>query len=631
MNNNDVNQAPWVVLSVEDNPDYQASLVYTIEHMKIRHRPVVVLTANSCEQACAMVLDRSDISVALVDMVMEDDTAGLRFIQYVRHTLHDDAMRMVMLTGEPGIAPRRLMVECDVDEYWNKSELQNDKLYSVLCSQTRTWAALKERERNQHGLKIAIESAQQNIAKHQYEKDALSQQVDAVLERLTTLYSDQPAVMASIRSSVGMLTDIQHQLRDVTPTASVPHNEICQREDFDLTDFLSVLADTVETRFDRKHLTLVCPCEPLPTQKWVNGYQRTLREFILRIVDTALTQDTINKLIVSCGLIKATAHRLDTRFSLHFIAPEADIALQRAQAELDALFASDHVIRLAKQIRTTLNVSLERNVLTVHIDVNFYVVNRPVSLEPCEKVSERENPTLLIVSNDVDQPSNLIQRLSAMEYSVITANSFSVLSSPVTSSAVALIIATHGKLANCNNDELRQLAHVQQPVLMFLSEQSRSHEPIIPEVCDCLHHHVDKHTLGQRIARWLPVYTRSSGSDTLLFSLRDAIRTTAYQQQDFHSAFFETHSERVKALLATLQHKESFKQGRDRIVSDLMQLSASVHSPALSIIASEIESIPDDVGNQFSSKQLHRKVRALLNELLSVMATQITDTRSVSP
>ena len=140
-------QAPasWKILSVEDDPVYQASLLHSLNGLMFRDQLVEVLTANSAASAAEVLSRHDDIAVMLLDVVMEQDDAGLRLVSSVREVLGNSSIRIILLTGQPGVAPEAdVMRQYDIDEYWNKAELSRDKLHSVIGSHLRTWHYMME-------------------------------------------------------------------------------------------------------------------------------------------------------------------------------------------------------------------------------------------------------------------------------------------------------------------------------------------------------------------------------------------------------------------------------------------------------------------------------------------------------
>jgi CheY-like chemotaxis protein len=64
--------------------------------------------AASAYEAREVLAQNPDIAVALVDVVMETDDAGLRLVEYIRKDLKNTMVRLIIRTGQPGLCTRAL-------------------------------------------------------------------------------------------------------------------------------------------------------------------------------------------------------------------------------------------------------------------------------------------------------------------------------------------------------------------------------------------------------------------------------------------------------------------------------------------------------------------------------------------
>lgn len=153
---------PWKVLSVEDDANYQASLSHALQGYMVKSRPIEMYTAPSATAAAELLANHDDLSVVLLDVVMEDDDAGLRLVDTIRQVLGNSALRIVLLTGQPGMAPfKDVMKRYDIDEYWNKADLSSEKLRTVVASNIRTWNAYNELDKARRGLSVLVDASRQ--------------------------------------------------------------------------------------------------------------------------------------------------------------------------------------------------------------------------------------------------------------------------------------------------------------------------------------------------------------------------------------------------------------------------------------------------------------------------------------
>lgn len=150
----------WTVLSVEDDVDYQRSILLSLDAFEVMGKELTVLTANSATQAASILSERDDIAVILLDVVMESDDAGLYLVDTIRRVIGNDRVRIVLLTGQPGVAPqKKIMQRYDIDEYWTKTDTTEEKLHAIIASNIRTWHSLTELYNAKRGLQMIVDAS----------------------------------------------------------------------------------------------------------------------------------------------------------------------------------------------------------------------------------------------------------------------------------------------------------------------------------------------------------------------------------------------------------------------------------------------------------------------------------------
>lgn len=138
----------WNILVVDDEPDVLAVTKLALRDVTVYGLPLKIYTASSKAQAVELlkgplVLQGSDepiVAVALVDVVMESDQAGLELCKYIREETGGHSMQLYIRTGQPGIAPERSVIDdYDISGYFTKVELTEQKLYTLVKSGVRQW------------------------------------------------------------------------------------------------------------------------------------------------------------------------------------------------------------------------------------------------------------------------------------------------------------------------------------------------------------------------------------------------------------------------------------------------------------------------------------------------------------
>lgn len=144
---------PFTVLSVDDDPAFQQSLRLALADFRFNNAPLRLLTASSAAEAERMLADDPDISAVLLDVVMETDDAGLQLVRKVRERLGNAEVRIILVTGQPGMAPMRQTLEqLDISDYWLKTDLYRERLHGVVTGSLRTWREIRALGRAKRGL-----------------------------------------------------------------------------------------------------------------------------------------------------------------------------------------------------------------------------------------------------------------------------------------------------------------------------------------------------------------------------------------------------------------------------------------------------------------------------------------------
>ncbi len=144
---------PWRVLIVDDEPEVHSITRLALGDCEHLGRGIEFLCAHSGAEARALLARETGIALAYVDVVMETDTAGLDLIHHIRNELGDKAMRIILRTGQPGIAPERQVIrDFDINDYMAKTNSSADKLYTATLAALRAYDDITTLERSRHQL-----------------------------------------------------------------------------------------------------------------------------------------------------------------------------------------------------------------------------------------------------------------------------------------------------------------------------------------------------------------------------------------------------------------------------------------------------------------------------------------------
>ena len=195
----------WRVLIVDDEEDIHGLTQLSLAQFHFDGRGVEFLHAYSAAEAKEILTHEGDIALALIDVVMETETAGLELVDYIRTVLKLCKMRLIVRTGQPGVAPEQYVIDnFDIDDYKDKTELTTGKLYTSTRSAIKAYRDLSVIEATRTGLEHILD-----VTPHLYFHSS---------ESMTTFYEGlltQIAALCHIRTGSlitglsGMVIEVQ--------------------------------------------------------------------------------------------------------------------------------------------------------------------------------------------------------------------------------------------------------------------------------------------------------------------------------------------------------------------------------------------------------------------------------------
>ncbi len=180
---NTVGKKTWCVLMVDDDEEVHTVTRLALRSFDFQGQELELLSAYSAKEGRAVFESREDIALAIIDVVMETEHAGLDLVRYVRNTLENNRTRLVMRTGQPGQAPQDQVIrEYDIDDYKEKTEMTIQKLRTLLYSKLRAYRDLCVIEEQRDGLTRVLRATEKVQT-----SESLTLFATAVLEQLTSL------------------------------------------------------------------------------------------------------------------------------------------------------------------------------------------------------------------------------------------------------------------------------------------------------------------------------------------------------------------------------------------------------------------------------------------------------------
>jgi response regulator RpfG family c-di-GMP phosphodiesterase len=180
----------WDILIIDDDDSVHVITKMALKNLAFEEKGLRFHDAFSATEARKLLAEIKQPALILLDVVMEDEDAGLKLVPYIREELGNKMTRIILRTGQPGQAPpKKIIAEYDINDYKEKTELTEDKLYTTVMASLRNYRDLriieedkKIIEKNRRGLEKIIHSSA-----HIFEIHSLKEFAEGTLTQLQSL------------------------------------------------------------------------------------------------------------------------------------------------------------------------------------------------------------------------------------------------------------------------------------------------------------------------------------------------------------------------------------------------------------------------------------------------------------
>lgn len=160
------------VLVVDDDETVIQVTRLVLSRFRFDGHALELICAYSGAEAIEILSQRDDIAIVLLDVVMESDDSGFEVVSYIRNQLHNHIIRILLRTGQPGLAPERQVIQdYDINDYIAKTEATTDRLNLSMINALRSYRDILRAEYFAKRV-INAEFKQQQALKASQEKSA---------------------------------------------------------------------------------------------------------------------------------------------------------------------------------------------------------------------------------------------------------------------------------------------------------------------------------------------------------------------------------------------------------------------------------------------------------------------------
>ena len=190
----DYNDAPGTVkvIIADDEPEVHAVTRFVLKDYQFQGKKLEFLSAYSGAEAKKLLEENPDASLILLDIVMERDDAGLEVAEYIRESLHNNLIRIILRTGQPGTAPEEDVISrYDVNDYKEKTELTDRKFKTAMTMALRAYTDIVTIDSFRSLLEREVQARTAELLEKNRELERLNQELEMQASRdsLTGVYN----------------------------------------------------------------------------------------------------------------------------------------------------------------------------------------------------------------------------------------------------------------------------------------------------------------------------------------------------------------------------------------------------------------------------------------------------------
>lgn len=209
------------ILIVDDEKDIHIVTQLSLKNLSIDGVKPIIDYVSTGREAVAYVEQHPDTAVILMDVVMEEEQSGLDAVEAIRNDLHNDFVRILLRTGQPGIAPElKVIEEYNIDGYLSKAELTQTRIYTAVRTALKNYAELIELQHHRDTLDYLNTSV---LDLHQTKDldDCLQQLAEATMD---IVLSDLTVLYLQVNTQAGVCEHIFFSV----PSSETEHEELEQ-------------------------------------------------------------------------------------------------------------------------------------------------------------------------------------------------------------------------------------------------------------------------------------------------------------------------------------------------------------------------------------------------------------------
>jgi signal transduction histidine kinase len=248
----------WDILIVDDEKDIHTITKIALDSFSYKNKKLNFLSCYSAEEAEKLLVQGNNISIILLDVVMEHNSAGLDLVNFIRKELKSEIVQIILRTGHPGEVPEKEVIEeYEINDYKTKTELTQNKLLTTIRTGLRTYEALKKLKKANKEL-MGLDNAKNNFL------NLISHEIRTPLNGIIgskEILKDCAPGNAEFSVFFDVLNDSVERLLKLSETALIitelQVNNKLSKEKFNIAELVEECIDNIKEAAKKKEVIII--------------------------------------------------------------------------------------------------------------------------------------------------------------------------------------------------------------------------------------------------------------------------------------------------------------------------------------------------------------------------------------
>ncbi|MEW6991719.1 HD domain-containing phosphohydrolase [Colwelliaceae bacterium 6441] len=232
----------WRILVVDDDESVHQITRLVLADAIIENRSLEIVSAYSSKEAQEILKGDDSFCMAFIDVVMETDHAGLELVEWIRKEKHNQAIRLVLRTGQAGTAPEaKVIKEFDINDYKEKTDFTAGKMTTTVYASIRAYRDIITIQRSLDAFKQLIKSTHDLLKINQFRPFG-----SAALNHLLTLMDVESSALYIARSQ----KDFDEESTNLIIACTGKY--VCESDSLDNSEIDPEVKSLIKQAFDEK-------------------------------------------------------------------------------------------------------------------------------------------------------------------------------------------------------------------------------------------------------------------------------------------------------------------------------------------------------------------------------------------